>query len=266
MRCKGTLFCLLLFTACGLPSGGSGVARPQRPPSSFRGSSNPVLILQGASIWPAEVDSLADILIEHKVSYREIDPSELEQMPLGDLDAYSLLIIPGGDAPTITASMSATTHAKLRTAVQERGLNYLGFCAGAWLAVAPAPEPGQDTSYGIGLVDLPLEEQTIFYKQQKHFTITQAVFPDGSRRDMLWYGGPITPDVPGAVVARYPDGKPAISQLHSGNGFVIVSGLHPTANQPILDALGLSDPSAIAPDFAWKLLDSAMRQSPLPAY
>jgi diaminopimelate decarboxylase len=52
----------------------------------------------------------------------------------------------------------------------------------------------------------------------------------------------------------------------SGEGFVIVSSLHPTANDYILAALELTNRDAIAPDIAWKLIDSAIHRKPMPAY
>jgi glutamine amidotransferase-like uncharacterized protein len=270
---------LIGFMSLGL----SGCAKPgqvitssvPRPPSIFQGKSpGSVLLFDGESSWDAEVDSLAHLLYLHDTSYREVDSTQLGAMTLDGISAFSLLIVPGGYAPTITDSLTKDTHARLRQAVQERGLSYLGFCAGAWLAVAPAPSSaGQDVSYGIGLVDGPLLQPNYLTQQGKEFAIVSAELPNISdpaaepiRRDLLWYGGPITPDTPSGVIAKYPDGTPAISEIHSGKGFVIISGLHPTATQPILEVLGLSDPQAIAPDFAWELLKSAMTQMPLPTF
>ena len=200
------------------------------------------------------------------MSYEEVDSKGLDEMPLDQLTSFGALVVPGGYAPTITASLSAQTHAKLREAVQVRGMSYLGFCAGAWLAVAPAPAAGQDVAYGVGLVDGPVLQENYLEKQGLEFKIVQAEFPGGAKRDLLWYGGPITPEAPGGVVARYPDGTAAITQVHSGQGFVTLSGLHPTATPAILGVLGLSDPDAVAPDLSWQLLDSTLRQSPLPTY
>jgi glutamine amidotransferase-like uncharacterized protein len=238
-----------------------------RPASSFRGNANgSALIFDGDSIWSSEVDSLATTLQSHQVSYIEVDSKGLDQMSLDQLSSFSLLIVPGGYAPTITASLSAQTHARLREAVQVRGMSYLGFCAGAWLAVAPAPASGQDVVYGVGLVDGPVLQENYLEKQGLEFKIVPADFPGGAKRDLLWYGGPVTPETPGGVVARYPDGTAAITQVRSGQGFVTLSGLHPTATPAILGVLGLSDPDAVAPDLSWQLLDSSLRQSPLPAY
>jgi glutamine amidotransferase-like uncharacterized protein len=259
----------ILIPACAMPLGSAGPAASQsnHPPTSHRnGGRTDVLLFSGAASWGAEVDSLAEILLEHGVTYQEATSEELNAMSSDELAGYSLLIVPGGDAPTLTASLTTATHAKLRYAVQSQGLNYLGFCAGAWAAIAPAPAPGGDVSYGLGIVDGPVEQQNYLSKQGREFAISRAAFPDGSQRDLLWYGGPVTPDTPGGVIAKYADGTPAISQMWSGQGFVIVSGLHPAANVLIMNALGLNDPEAIDPDFAWKLLNSGLNRLPLPAF
>jgi hypothetical protein len=82
----------------------------------------------------------------------------------------------------------------------------------------------------------------------------------------LWFGGPITPDLPGGVIARYPDGNPAISQMKIGKGFAILSGFHPTANKKILGALGLFEKEAIAPELGWTMIDAAIRGEPMAAF
>jgi hypothetical protein len=258
----------LFFMSCARPTQGGASPQQARPPTTFNGAADGrVLLFNGVSSWQAEVDSLADTMMAHGTGYDEVNSAQLDALSLDDLGGYRLLIIPGGYAPSITNSLSKDTHARLRQAVQERGMSYLGFCAGAWLAVAPKPgTPDGDVSYGIGLFDGPLETETSMFKAGKEFAVTSAAFPDGSHRDLLWYGGPITPDLPGAVVTRYADGTPAISQLTSGRGFVIVSGLHPTANALIMNALGLKDAQIIDPDFAWQLIESALEQRPLPAF
>ncbi len=99
----------------------------------------------------------------------------------------------------------------------------------------------------------------------KPFALDEAQFADGTRRKLLWYGGPVTPEIPGGVIARYSDGSPAISQMQSGKGFVIISGLHPAATKSILDWLGIRDQEAIAPEFAWELLRAVIQGKALSA-
>jgi hypothetical protein len=150
--------------------------------------------------------------------------------------------------------------------VQKYGLNYLGFCAGAWLVASPDSTTPQGESYGVGIVNDLFLKPTIYSTQGLEYTIVKATFPDGSERDLLWYGGPITPDIPGGVIAKYPDGNPAITQIWSGKGLVIISGLHPTVTKPILRVLGLFDSTAVDPELTWKILYAVIHGVTLPAY
>lgn len=255
-----------LLCSCAVPSGSSGGSQSSVPASSPGIEHTDALIYEGTGTWKSEVDSLKATLYAHQATYQTIDEGGLDSISLAELAHFKLIIFSGGDAPTIVRNMREETHEKLRIAVQEEGLNYLGFCAGAWMAVAPAPDPGKDVSYGLGVVAGPLLEQNYLYKQGREFAIARASFPGGHQRDLLWYGGPITPNIPGGVIAKYPDGTPAITQIRSGRGFVIVSGLHPTADHSILIALGLRNPEAIAPELTWQMIDSAIHQRPMVAF
>jgi glutamine amidotransferase-like uncharacterized protein len=225
-----------------------------------------VLVYGGPGTWRAEIASLKKILADHGATYEVVTNSDMDSFSVEDFLKFHAVLFVGGDAPTVTRALSAETHAHLREAVQEHGLDYLGFCAGAWMAVAPAPEPGHDTTYGLGVVSGPLLQLNYLSKSGKEHALDDAVFPDGSHRKLLWYGGPITPDIPNGVVARYSDGTPAITQIRSGKGFVIISGLHPAATQPILDYLKLYEREAIDPDFAWQLLDAVIHRQPLSTF
>ncbi len=260
---------IALGAACAMPADPPpGTSEIPSPPPSFTRENDrtEALIFNGASAWPAEVNSLASALYSHGITYVETSSSELDSMSLDELSNFSVLIFPGGDAATMTESLSKETHARLREAVQKRGTDYLGFCAGAWAAVAPAPAPGHDVAYGFGIVDGPIQSQTSLYKEGREFALTNASFPDGTHRELLWYGGPITPDRPGGVIAKYADGTPAITQIRSGKGFVIVSGLHPFATQAVFEALGLVNPDGTAFDLAWEMLDAVLHQKPMPAF
>ncbi len=274
----------LALAACNSPSvvtpNGAAPAGSVTPPLSDPGQSpteppasddqrvyfTDVLLFAGSGTWSAEVASLESILKNAGASYRKISSSELNAMSLEEITEYGLLLFPGGSGGTQARSLTSSTHARLRQAVQEEGVSYLGFCAGAFIAVAPAPKPGQDVSYGLGVVDGEILDY--YYLEYRGVTaaMTLETFADGSTRDLLWYGGPVTPEVPGGVIARHPDGTPAISQMSSGNGFVILSGPHPAAPQSIRNTFGLVDKDGLDYDLAWKLIDAALRRAPLPAF
>jgi hypothetical protein len=253
------IFIFALFGGCARPSHSGGESAPSAiPPVLATHSGLQSLIFVGPSSWSAEVDSLASILQSHEAGYREVSPDELESMSLDELLSYQALVVPGGDAPLLSLSLSLDTHQKLRDAVH-RGLGYLGFCAGAWMAVS------LDDSYGIGIVHGPIQQQTHFFNEHRSFTVDRISFSQGPSRNLLWYGGPVTPNFLHGVVARYSDGNPAVSQVFSDQGLVTLSGVHPAANALIADALGIKDVSIIDPEFAWQLMESTMRKIPMPA-
>ena len=224
-----------------------------------------VLIYSGAGSWGDEIDSLKEILYANGKSYVDFDDEEFNELTEEELEAFSMLLIPGGDSDEVTANLLPETRDNIRKAVQEKGLNYLGFCSGAWLVVSPKPEPQED-SYGFRLVEGPWLKQTALFEKGLKYALLRASFPDGGQRNLLWFGGPITPNIPGGVVAKYPDGSPAVTQLHAGKGFVMISGLHPAVNKKILGKIKVFDKEAIDPDLSWKMLDSAIRGVPLPAF
>lgn len=239
---------------------------PESSPPVAADARTDVLIYSGPGSWGAEIASLKEILFANGSTYEILSPQKLNRFTVEDYLKYKAILFAGGDAPTVRKVLSTETHARLREAVQVHGLNYIGFCAGAWLAVAPAPAPDEDVVYGLGVVDGPVLTLNFLAKQNRNFALDYAIFPDGSRRHLLWYGGPITPDVPGGVIAKYSDGTPAITQIRSGKGLVIVSGLHPAANKKILTNVGLFTREAIAPEFAWALFESVIHNKPLPAF
>ena len=236
-------------------------------PESMVGSNRTdVLIYSGPGSWRAEVEALKVILFTHGASYETLTPEQINNLSLQDLTKYRAILFAGGDAPTVRRVLSTETHARIRDAVQKKGLNYLGFCAGAWLAVAPAAKPGEDVIYGLGVVNAPVLKLNYLSLQGSHYALDNSLFPNGIQKKLLWYGGPVTLDLPGTVVAKYSDGTPAISQVKSGEGLVIMSGLHPAVTKSILNYVGLYDRQAIDPDFAWDLLEAVITQKKLATF
>ena len=260
----------LLEWGCAIPPGSKAglgpVSQPRAPSSSPGTVRTDILIYAGTGSWSAEIDGMTETLYRHQATYRQINSSELNAMSLDELAEFGLMIFPGGDASAMTKNLSPETHAKMRAAVQERGVSYIGFCAGAWIAIAPAPEPGQDVSYGVGVVNGPFQIANYLTKEGREYAVAKAQFASGAQRELLWYGGPITPNIPGGVLVKYPDGTPAITQIHSGKGFVIVSGFHPAAPQYVFDSLKLKNPEGLAFDYAWTLFDAALHHTELPAF
>ena len=245
----------------------NGTSLPNGPAANVaRNYSTDALVFAGGGTWSSEVSSIESILTSNGASYQEVSSAQLDAMAAPDLAKFGLMIFPGGAGGTEAASVSATTHANLRQAVQQEGVSYLGFCAGSFVAVAPAPVAGGDVSYGFGVVNGPELGYYQLENQGTDIAMTLESFPDGSSEDILWYGGPVTPNVSGGVLAKYPTGDPAISQMWSGNGFVVLSGVHPTATQAMLSSVGMTSTDGIHTDLAWKLMNAALHQQPLPAF
>ena len=218
------------------------------------------LIYIGASTWGAETASIEETLRQHRISYQEATAPELNTWSDAELSRFDLLIIPGGYAPGLTSELSLQSRERLRARVRTGAMGYLGFCAGAWLAISP-PEPDSFSRYyGIGFIDGPILPETQMARAGQSVALVAAALWDGSTRALLWWGGPVTPEAAVAsdrVIARYPDGSPAISSLVAGSGRVVIAGLHPTATRGVLLSLGMDSPESIAPDLTWMLVQEA---------
>ena len=221
------------------------------------------MIFTGAGTWGTEITDAEALFTANGISYDEVSSSALDAMTPQQMANYGIMFMPGGAGGTEAGSVSSQTHANLRTAVQQLGLGYVGFCAGAFVAAAPAPSSGGDVSYGFGVVDAPVMDYYTGPGTSAEYEETLDTFADGSTQNMLWYGGPVTPNT--GVVAKYPTGEPAISEMWSGKGFVIVAGTHPDLTQSTLQGLGAS-PSTSAQDTALKIFNAAIHQQPLPTF
>jgi hypothetical protein len=253
-------------TVIGAGGGSSPVSPdPTSPSDPARTWTTDVMLFTGSGTWSTEIESVEELFDARGLTYREVGSSQLDAMSVDDLAQYGLLFFPGGSGGTEADSLSSATHAHIREAVQVRGVSYIGFCAGAFIAEAPAPAAGQDVSYGLGVVNGPVLDYYYLENQGIDIQMTTETFADGSTHNILWYGGPVTPNQ--GVIAKYPDGNPAISQVWSGKGFVIMSGVHPTLTQSGLDSLGVSGTGGQAnQDIAWQLIHAALHQQPLPQF
>ncbi|MFZ9595819.1 MAG: hypothetical protein ACO3A2_07035, partial [Bdellovibrionia bacterium] len=154
----------------------------------------------------------------------------------------------------------------IRRAVREYGVNFVGFCAGAFIAVGPeaqgsaiAPDTGFSLLSQESLPYYHLEDEGIEY------AMVGLRFANSSVRSVLWWGGPSLPEVPHGVIARYEDtDQAAIIQADTGKGMIFLSGPHPEAPESWREKLGLHDPDGLDQDLAWQMIEAALSGTRLP--
>jgi Biotin-protein ligase, N terminal len=92
----------------------------------------PILLFNGTGTSPNDVAAVETILEDCHLDYFTVKSQQLNGMSESQLMAYRLLIVPGGNYITMGDSLTPSTTANIRNAVQG-GLNYLGICAGGLL-------------------------------------------------------------------------------------------------------------------------------------
>ena len=215
----------------------------------------PVLLFTGAGTSPGDVAALETILDANHLGYATVNSAQLNRMAGADFRQYRLLIVPGGNFVEMGNSLNAGAAVTIRSAVQS-GLNYLGVCAGAFLA-GSFPQPYHSLNLTSGV-------QFRFYDavRRVHKTAVAITAPDGSTLDHYWEDGPQLTGW-GAVVAKYPDGSPAIVQGASGSGWVVLTGIHPEAPESWRRGMTFGTPSATDNAFAGKMIQAALTRTPL---
>ena len=224
----------------------------------------PVLLYNGEGAASADVTALAGILNAHDVSYELIDENELNAMAADDLLHFGTIVWPGGLAGTGTKALSKDARIAVRRAVVEFGVSYVGFCAGAFMAMNAPPVGDNAAVYGFGIVPydgiLPEYEPNGVH-QHDHPQTVVVNLPGGKTQDVAWYGGPFFPTA-NEVLARYKDGTPAMMQTYSGMGFVVLSGPHPES-PPAWVSTTDTDGTVIDRELAWSLINAGLTRTRL---
>lgn len=229
--------------------------RPQTARSSY---TTDVLIYAGDAAAYGDPEALTAIAQSKGLTSKTVTSDELNQMSLDDLSKFGVIAWPGGYAGQMSKSLTDQARDNIRRAVQERGVGYVGICAGAFIAVTP------DTKTGLSVVAAP---ELPYYHLEDEGTDDAMVgvnFVQGGARQMVWWGGPSLPEWKGGVIARYSDNnQPAMAQTWSGNGLVILSGPHPEAPEDWRTKLGLTDSDGLDQDYAGQMLVAAEKQQPM---
>ena len=92
-----------------------------------------ILLFTGAGTSAGDVAAVERILDDNHLEYATATSAQLNGMSASQLMTFRLVIVPGGNFMDMSASLTPQTTARMHDAVQ-RGVNYLGICAGAFLA------------------------------------------------------------------------------------------------------------------------------------
>lgn len=174
------------------------------------------------------------------------------QPRLGDL-----WIQPGGDAIRAAKDLGQNGLERIRRWVAG-GLNYLGFCAGSFLADQFVDDAS--TVPGLGLIPFPTEDflpghpESRILEQLWHGRLRWLYFQEGATFS-------VPRDSAVSVVATYADRRPSVIHTRYGYGQVVLSGVHPEAPISWSEIEGLVDPDGEDMDLADELVDRAL--SPL---
>jgi glutamine amidotransferase-like uncharacterized protein len=242
-------FVAVAFTACG-GSSNKGDAHMAK--------SAPVLLFNGTGISPNDVTAMETILNGKHIKYFVVNSSELNEMNFSQIMKYRLLIVPGGDFIAMGNSLTAGTATNIRHAVQH-GLNYLGVCAGGFLAGYSKYYNGFNLTSGVTFGFYSAENEGI---HKAAVPIASAGTPTLTQ---YWEDGPQLSGW-GAVVARYPDGTPAVTEGKCGGGFVLLAGIHPEAPASWRRGLVFNTPANADNAYAATLIHASLTGELLPHY
>jgi len=215
-----------------------------------------VLLFNGAGVSRNDVRAFEDLLRDRGIRYTTADSGDLDAMSIAQLRAHRLLIVPGGNFVEMGNHLAAATSANIRAAVND-GLNYLGVCAGAFIA-------GDSPYNGINLTGVRFRFYAVS-SQGVRKTAVPISTPRGPNVEHYWEDGPELSGW-GDAIARYPDGTPAAAQGHVGKGWVILAGTHPEAPDSWREGLKFSTPARDSQDFALRLIDAALAGEALPGF
>lgn len=216
-----------------------------------------ILLFVGTGTSRGDVAAVEQLLRDGRFSYTTADSPQLNAMSREQIRAYRLVIVPGGNFEQIGNGLTPVTTANLRGAVRG-GTNYLGLCAGAFLA-GNSPYNGLDLFGGVRFPFYALEAQGI-RKSAVRISVAGGVISD-----QYWEDGPQLSGW-GQVVGRYPDSTAAIVQGRAGTGWVILTGTHPEAPESWRRGLVFATPARETIAFATSLIAAALNGTALEHY
>jgi glutamine amidotransferase-like uncharacterized protein len=262
---SGGLLALIVCSGCG--SSNWSESQRKTPPSVAdvaagvaTGVTTPqVLLFIGTGTSSGDVAAVKTTLGNLKLTYATATSSQLNAMTEAALKAYKLFLMPGGNAITISQNLTATTKTNIHNAIINDGLHYLGICAGGFFA-------GSSGIYAY--LNLTPNVWFNYYADEFkgiHKEPVEVKGSNGTQLDQYWQDGPQFSGW-GQIVGKYPDGTPAIVEGKSGNGWIILCGVHPEA--PASWRAGMTFTTSVAVDnaYAQTLVTNALNGTSLPHF
>jgi glutamine amidotransferase-like uncharacterized protein len=246
------------FAGCGVR--GDKDSMPAKGASATpltSGASAPILLFNGTGTSPNDVAAVETVLNSEHLNYSTVNSRQLNAMGGSRIREFRLLIVPGGNFIDIGNSLTSSTTANIRNAVQN-GLNYFGIYAGGFFA--------GDSGYN-GL-NLTSGVRFGFYAAESRGIRKAAVAIVGAGTpplDQYWEDGPQFTGW-GAVVGKYPDGTPAIVEGTFGSGWVILTGVHPEAPAGWRRGMTFTTPASVDNAYAGTLVHAALNRASLSRY
>jgi glutamine amidotransferase-like uncharacterized protein len=220
------------------------------------GGSAPILLFNGSGASANDVAAVEAILDNNHLSYSTANSSQLNQIDQSKIRQFRLLIVPGGNFVDIGSSITPGATANLRQAVHD-GLNYLGICGGGFFAGKyHPPYNGLNLTSGVRFGFYAAESRGI---RKAAVSIGVSGAPT---LDQYWEDGPEFTGW-GAVIGKYPDGKPAIVEGTFGSGWVILSGVHPEAPASWRHGMTFNTPASVDNAYAGVLIRAALNRTSL---
>jgi len=248
------LLASITFSGCGSQQNAQ-VPQPLPPPIP---AAEPVLLFNGTGASSSDVSAIQAVLGNLGIDYATADSTKLNSMSEAQMAGYKLIIVPGGNSIAIGQSLTTQTTSAIRGAVMQYGTHYLGICAGAFFG-------GHSIYNG---VDLTGGVAFDFYADEfkgTHVEPVEITRPDDGPLDVYWQDGPQLSGW-GSVVAKFPDGTPAIAEGQSGKGFVIFTGVHLEAPENWRGSMNFRTPVDLDLAYAGTVFQAALDGTPLPHF
>jgi glutamine amidotransferase-like uncharacterized protein len=248
----------ITFTTRGTTASAAGMPEESTATETSMAASHvPILLFNGTGTIANDVKAVEAILLAHRLAYSTANSAQLNSMSQTQLKAYRLLIVPGGNSITIGDYLTHTTTAKIHNAVNE-GLHYLGICAGGFFG-------GYSDHNGLNLTSGVWFEYYADHAKGISKAAVEVRDSHGDALDQYWQEGPQFSGW-GSIVGEYPDGAPAVVEGRSGNGWVILSGVHAEAPESWRYGMKFTTPVSVDNSYAATLVLAALNGTELPHY